>query len=178
MAGRPPEISLEVHDADAMLEELTSMLEDADRRPGLRGADAGLVSRDLVLTGTVSGERIVLDLAPADRQPWAGYLSPVFIGRLSQDRRRLEGRFRWPLGLKLLALVWIGWAVAVVPGAVREAFTTGGTMEQVSEAVVPPLMGLLTALGLAWLARHQAGWARRELLGALERAASIRRTRL
>jgi hypothetical protein len=176
MAGRPPEISLAVHDADAMLERLTDLLALEDRRSGLRGSDTGLTSSDLLLTGTVSAEKIVLDLVPADRHPGAGYLSPVFVGRLSEDRRRLVGRFRWPLGLKLLALVWIGWAVAVVPGAAREAFAMDGTALQVSEAVVPPLMGLLAALGLAWLARHQAGWARRELLGALESAASIRRT--
>jgi hypothetical protein len=178
MAGpSPPEISIAVEDADALLDRLTALLENDDRRPGLVDADTGLTSRDLVLTGTVSAGKIVLDLVPANRQPWAGYLSPVFVGQLSEDRRRLEGRFRWGLGLKLLALVWIAWVVLVVPGAVLESFSASGTPLQVAEGVVPPLAGLLAALGLAWLARHQGDWARRELLAALQSAASTRRTR-
>jgi hypothetical protein len=177
MATSPPEISLEVHDADAVLEQLTSLLEEDDRPPDRIALDSGLGSSDIVLSGTVSAAKIVLDLKPADRQPWAGYLSPVFIGRLSEDRRRLEGRFRWGLGLKLLALVWLGWVVLVVPGALLEAFTSGGTPLQRAEQVVPPLIGLLVAFGLAWWARYQGSWARRVLLGALENAASIRRTR-
>jgi hypothetical protein len=162
-----PEVSLVLVDAAATLAHLERLVESDRGVPG--PADRGPVLR-----GVVRADRIRLDLSPADGAYGAGYLSPVFHGRLSADGRRLEGRFAWGLGLKLVALLWLGWAVVIVPQVVGEA-AAGGTMVHLAETVVPPLVGLLAGLGLLWLARRQARFARAELLAALEEAAARRR---
>ena len=161
-----PEISLVLLDAAATLAHLGRLVESD------RGAH-GPADQGPVLRGVVRADRLRLDLSPADGAPGAGYLSPVFHGRLSADGRRLEGRFAWGLGLKLVALLWLGWAVAIVPQVVGEA-AAGGGIVHLAETVVPPLLGLLTGLGLLWLARRQARFARGVLLGILEEAAARR----
>jgi hypothetical protein len=163
-----PEVSLVLQDAAAALAHLERLLEDEGGVPG--PADHGPVLR-----GEVRADRIRLDLTPADGAPGAGYLSPVFHGRLSADGRRLEGRFAWGLGLKLVALLWLGWALAIVPQVVVEAAAADRATVALAEAVVPPLLGLLAGLGLLWLARRQARFARAVLLAELEEAATARR---
>jgi hypothetical protein len=161
-----PEVSLVLLDAGATLAHLERLVE-CDQ-----GA-LGPADRGPVLRGVVRADRIRLDLSPADGAYGAGYLSPVFHGRLSPDGRRLEGRFAWGIGLKLVALLWLGWAVAIVPQVFGEAVAGGGIVH-LAEAVVPPLVGLLAGLGLLWLARRQARFARGVLLGILEEAAARR----
>jgi hypothetical protein len=164
-----PEVSLVLQDRAATLAHLVRLVEV---EPGAPGPS----DQPPLLRGVVRADLIRLDLTPADDgAPGVGYLSPVFHGRLSADGHRLEGRFRWGLGLKLLALLWIGWAVAIVPQVIGEAAAAGGALLPLAEAVVPPLMGLLAGLGLVWLARRHARFARGVLLATLEEAAGRRR---
>ena len=163
-------VSLPVHDADAALAHLAGLLAGDDGVPGPG-------RRDPTFDGVVRHDRIVLDLVPAGGPPGSGYLSPVFRGRLSADGQRLEGRFAWGLGLKLLVAAWLGWVVLVVPRVVASVAAAGGDALAIAEAVVPPLIGLLAGLGLVWLARRHADLARGRILEALEGAASARRDR-
>jgi hypothetical protein len=163
-----PEVSLVVADAAATVAHLGRLLQGDRGVPG--PADQGPVLRGVVRT-----DRIRLDITPANGAPGAGYLSPVFHGRLSPDGRRLEGRFAWGLGLKLLAPLWVGWALAMVPQVVGEAAAAGNALLPLAEAVVPPLAGLLAGFGLLGLARRQARFARAVLLSTLEEAATRRR---
>lgn len=162
-----PEVSLVLLDAAATLAHLERLVE-VD--PGVPGP----ADQAPLLRGVVRADRLRLDLTPADGAPGAGYLSPVFHGRLTPDGRRLEGRFAWGLGLKLVALLWLGWALAIVPQVVAAAAAAGGALVPLAEAVVPPVLGLAAGLGLLWLARRQSRFARAVLVATLEEAARRR----
>lgn len=160
------EFAAEVRDGGAFLSTLVRALE----QPGPSGGtSSGPVRYELRGQARADDIRIELVRFPARSRLFV--FAPTFCGRLRPDGRRVEGKFRQPRVLWILAAGFFAW-LALVPGpAIVSIGASGFPRDRVTDELLPLLGGILAGLAFGAFALRQSRGNRARMVGLLRKAA-------